>query len=128
LIGAQVDDSNISYNRIDYYIVFPLNRIATANALHTAISQEEVKYEYKNLVLPSIKTTTVITMFGSFTFLDNSNAATFMDFLKSKNINGVLYAQIDMTINNHHWSDDRVQPDIILDQIILGDANAIPGL
>jgi len=67
-------------------------------------------------------------MFGSFTFLNDADAQTFMDFLKSKNINGVLYAQIDMTINNHHWSDDRVQPAIFLDQIILGDANAIPGL
>ena len=66
-------------------------------------------------------------MFGSFTFLNDADATIFMDFLKSKNINGVLYAKIDMTINNHHWSDDRVQPAIILDQIILGDANAIPG-
>jgi len=67
-------------------------------------------------------------MFGSFTFLNDSDAITFMNFLKSKNINGVLYAKIDMTINNHHWSDDRVQPDIILDQIILGNPNAISNI
>ena len=65
-------------------------------------------------------------MFGSFTFLDDADAVTFMNFLHSKNLNAVLYAKIDMTINNHHWSDDRVQPAIILDQIILGDSNALP--
>ena len=125
-MGAQIDDSQISYNRIDYYIIFPLNRVVTANALHTAISQEEIKYNYKNLILPTISSTTAIQMFGSFTFLNNADAVTFMNFLHTKNLNGVIYAKIDMTINNHHWADDRVQPDIIIDQIILGDSNAIP--
>lgn len=66
-------------------------------------------------------------MWGTLTFLTNADANTFWAKLQTIVVsNQVIYAKFDLTQNAHHWSDNRVPPDIITDQIILGDVNAIP--
>lgn len=61
-------------------------------------------------------------MYGTLTFTNNADAQSFYNTMIST-VKGadVIYAKLDRTLNSHHWSDDRVEPDIILSQTILGD-------
>ena len=65
-------------------------------------------------------------MSGTLTFIDSVEAqAYYTKIITTIKGADVLYAKIDLTLNSHHWTDDAVEPDIILGQTILGDANAI---
>ena len=90
---------------------------------------EKAKYLYKStdpIIEIKADSSKPIQMSGTLTFLDSVQAQGYytklVTTLKSAD---VLYAKIDLTLNSHHWSDDRVQPDVILGQTILGDANAV---
>ena len=65
-------------------------------------------------------------MSGTLTFLDTVEAQGYytkiVTTLKSVD---VIYAKIDLTLNSHHWANNRVQADQVLGQTILGDVNAI---
>ncbi len=65
-----------------------------------------------------------------FTFINPTGASGFYvgkvnTFTTLDNANRIHFAQIDLLSNNHHWEDDRIQPDIILAQTILGDPDEI---
>lgn len=65
-------------------------------------------------------------MYGTLTFINNADAQTFWNKLSTTvKSTDIIYAKLDLTSNSHHWSDARVQPDIILNQIILGDENQL---
>ena len=65
-------------------------------------------------------------MSGTLTFLDSVEAQGYYTKIITT-IKGadVLYAKIDLTLNSHHWTNDKIQPDQILGQTILGDSNAL---
>lgn len=92
---------------------------------------EKAKYTYKSET-PITELQRVghpVEMYGTLTFINETDAQAFWDKLLAT-IKGsdVIYAKMDLTSNSHHWSDDRVQPDIILDQIIIGDEKQLAAL
>ena len=61
-------------------------------------------------------------MYGTLTFTNTVDAqAYYTKIITTIKGADVIYAKIDLTLNSHHWSDERVQPDVILGQTILGD-------
>ena len=129
LVGAQIDDSKIKYQKVHWYIVYPVSKTLTSNALQTVLINDEKLYDYKSQdLITQVKTINEpVQMFGTLTFIESTDAqAYYTKIITTVKGADVIYAKIDLTLNSHHWSDDRVQPDIILGQTILGDVNAIP--
>ena len=129
LVGAQIDDSKIKYQKVHWYIVYPVSKTLTSNALQTVLINDEKLYDYKSQdLITQVKTINEpVQMFGTLTFIESTDAqAYYTKIITTVKGADVIYAKIDLTSNSHHWSDDRVQPDIILGQTILGDEDAIP--
>lgn len=91
---------------------------------------EKSRYEYKSedqIIQSKEDLSRPIEMSGTLTFITSTDAqAYYTKIITTVKGADVIYAKIDLTSNSHHWSDDRVEPDIILGQTILGDPNAIP--
>ena len=129
LVGAQIDDSKIKYQKVHWYIVYPVSKTLTSDALQTVLINDEKLYDYKSQdpIIQDKRVDEAIQMFGTLTFIESTDAqAYYTKIITTVKGADVLYAKIDLTSNSHHWSDDRVQPDIILGQTILGDEDAIP--
>ena len=129
LVGAQIDDSKIKYQKVHWYIVYPVSKTLTSDSLQTVLINDEKLYDYKSQdPITQVKTINEpVQMFGTLTFIESTDAqAYYTKIITTVKGADVLYAKIDLTSNSHHWSDDRVQPDIILGQTILGDEDAIP--
>ena len=124
LVGAQIDDSKIKYQKVHWYIVYPVSKTLTSNALQTVLINDEKLYDYKSQepIRQVKEINRPIEMSGGLTFIESTDAQTYYTKIITT-VKGVdvIYAKIDLTSNSHHWSDDRVQPDIILGQTILGD-------
>jgi len=128
-VGAQIDDSRIKYQKVHWYIVYPETKTLTSDALQTVLVNDKKLYEFKSEdpITQDKRIDEPIQMFGTLTFIESTDAqAYYTKIITTVKGADVLYAKIDLTSNSHHWSDDRVQPDIILGQTILGDSNAIP--
>ena len=128
-MGAQIDDSNLKYQKVHWYIVYPVSKTLTSDALQTVLVNDEKLYEYKSQdpIIQDKRVNEPLQMFGTLTFIESTDAqAYYTKIITTVKGADVLYAKIDLTSNSHHWSDDRVQPDIILGKTILGDINAIP--
>ena len=128
-MGAQIDDSNLKYQKVHWYIVYPVSKTLTSDALQTVLVNDEKLYEYKSQdpIIQDKRVNEPLQMFGTLTFIESTDAqAYYTKIITTVKGADVLYAKIDLTSNSHHWSDDRVQPDIILGQTILGDEDAIP--
>ena len=124
LVGAQIDDSRIKYQRVDWYIVYPISKTLTSDALQTVLVNDEKLYDYKSKepIRQVKEIDRPVEMTGGLTFIKSTDALTYYTKIITT-IKGadVIYARIYLLDNSHHWSDDRVQPDIILGQTILGD-------
>ena len=97
--------------------------------MQTVLVNDEKLYEYKSQdhIIQDKRVNEPLQMFGTLTFIESTDAqAYYTKIITTVKGADVLYAKIDLTSNSHHWSDDRVQPDIILGQTILGDEDAIP--
>jgi hypothetical protein len=128
-VGAQIDDSRIKYQKVHWYIVYPETKTLTSDALQTVLVNDKKLYEFKSEdpITQDKRIDEPIQMFGTLTFIESTDAqAYYTKIITTVKGADVIYAKIDLTSNSHHWSDDRVQPDIILGQTILGDSNAIP--
>ena len=128
-MGAQIDDSRIKYQKVHWYIVYPETKTLTSDALQTVLVNDKKLYEFKSEdpITQDKRIDEPIQMFGTLTFIESTDAqAYYTKIITTVKGADVIYAKIDLTSNSHHWSDDRVQPDIILGQTILGDSNAIP--
>lgn len=94
------------------------------------MTNDQKLYEYKSqdaITQQKADLTRPIEMYGTLTFIESTDAqAYYTKLITTVKGADVIYAKIDLTSNSHHWSDDRVQPDVILGQTILGDADAIP--
>ena len=131
LVGAQIDDSKIKYQKVHWYIVYPVSKTLTSDALQTVLVNDKKLYEFKSEdpITQDKRIDEPIQMFGTLTFIESTDAqAYYTKIITTVKGADVIYAKIDLTSNSHHWSDDRVQPDIILGQTILGDVNAISSL
>ena len=129
LVGAQIDDSKIKYQKVHWYIVYPISKTLTSDALQTVLVNDKKLYEFKSEdpITQEKRIDEPVQMFGTLTFIESTDAqAYYTKIITTVKGADVIYAKIDLTSNSHHWSDDRVQPDIILGQTILGDSNAIP--
>jgi len=129
LVGAQIDDSKIKYQKVHWYIVYPVSKTLTSDALQTVLVNDQKLYEFKSEdpITQQKEINQPIQMYGTLTFTDSTDAqAYYTKIITTVKGADVIYAKIDLTLNSHHWSNDRVQPDIILGQTILGDSNAIP--
>ena len=123
-----MDDSNIKYQRVDWYIVLLNTKGVIADSYQFALVTEESKYVYKSTVTPIEiqQSGKPIRMYGSLTFINDNDSIIFYNALISLvKSSDIIYAQLDRTSNSHHWSDDRVQPDIMLQKTVLGDANQL---
>lgn len=99
-----------------------------ADAYQFAIITEKAKYTYKSTtpILEIQRTGKPVEMYGSLTFINNADAVLFYNQLSSVvKVGDIIYGKIDRLSNSHHWSDDRVEPDIILDEIVLGDVKQL---
>ena len=124
LVGAQIDDSNLKYQKVHWYIVYPISKTLTSDALQTVLVNDKKLYEFKSEdpITQEKIINEPIQMFGTLTFIESTDAqAYYTKIITTVKGADVIYAKIDLTSNSHHWSDDRVQPDIILGQTILGD-------
>lgn len=128
LVGAQIDDSNSKYKKVHWYIVLASNKRTVADSFQLSLITEKAKYTYKSETPITLQQSTgsPIQMYGTLTFINNADADTLWDSLKTIVLpTQIVYAKLDLSSNAHHWSNDRVPPDIILDQIILGDVNQL---
>jgi len=129
LVGAQIDDSNLKYQKVHWYIVYPVSKTLTSDALQTVLVNDKKLYEFKSEdpMTQQKEINQPVQIYGTLTFIESTDAqAYYTKIITTVKGADVLYAKIDLTSNSHHWSDDRVQPDIILGQTILGDEDAIP--
>lgn len=118
-----MDDSNLKYQKIHWYIVLQNSKGSIADTYQFALISEKAKYTYKSEtpLIEIQQTGKPIQMYGTLTFINDLDAQTFWNKLTTTTkASDVIYAKLDLTSNSHHWSDDRVEPDIILNQIILG--------
>jgi hypothetical protein len=100
----------------------------TSDALQTILVNDEKLYQYKSktIITQQKESGKPIQMYGTLTFIESTDAQTYYTkIITTVKSADVIYAKIDLTSNSHHWSDDRVQPDIILGQTILGDENQL---
>ena len=97
--------------------------------MQTVLVNDKKLYEFKSEdpITQDKRVDEPVQMYGTLTFIESTDAqAYYTKIITTVKGADVIYAKIDLTSNSHHWSDDRVQPDIILGQTILGDSNAIP--
>ena len=130
MVGAQIDDSKIKYKRVDWYIVYPQSKSLTSDQLQTILVNDQKLYQYKSqepIRQEKTDLTRPIEMNGGLTFIDSNDALSYYTkIITTLRASDVIYAKIDYLDNSHHWSNDKVQPDSILGQTILGDVNAVP--
>jgi len=126
-VGAAADDF-LKYQKVHWYIVYPESKTLTSDALQTILQSAKTLYTYKSQdpITQQKQTGKPIQMYGTLTFIESTDAqAYYTKIITTVKGADVIYAKIDLTSNSHHWSNDRVQPDIILGQTILGDENQL---
>ena len=128
LVGAQIDDSKIKYQKVHWYIVYPVSKTLTSDVLQTVLINDKKLYEFKSEdpITQQKEINQSVQMFGTLTFIESTDAqAYYTKIISTVKGADVLYAKIDLTSNSHHWSNDRILPDSILGQTILGDERQV---
>ena len=128
LVGAQIDDSKIKYQRVQWFIVYPESKTLTSDSLQSVLVNDQKLYDYKSQEkLQQIKPQNgQIFQIGSLTFIEPTDALEYYTKIITIVKGGdVIFAKIYLLDNTHHWSNDRILPDSILGQTILGDERQV---
>ena len=129
LVGAQIDDSKLKYQKVHWYIVYPVSKTLTSDALQTVLVNDKKLYEFKSEdpITQQKVIDRPIEMFGTLTFIESTDAqAYYTKIITTVKDTDVIYAKIYLLDNSHHWLNDKIRPDTILGQTTLGEEDAVP--
>ena len=129
-MGAQIDDGDIKYTRVEYQLLFHAKDFILSNIINTDLVNTKNDYQYKSIDISPQNTLIVLGglqyqyLRGILIFENDDEAIAFSNKLNLYiDDTRIIYSEILISQNNNHIKNP--QPDLILSRNIKG---VFPGL